>query len=231
MEYFLEDNYYIAIMIAAKVFVLIFGIPLHNVLQVYVAKAFGNKEAIARGFDSLNPLVHVDFRAILAFFLFGICWTRSVPKNFTTNDTKYPRLAKTVTVLSGTFSYLLLSVLLMLVTIFIFPDIRTDRFFFSSLPATAFNLYDFLDQSSQFLLVIFLVQFIPIYPFDLGELIGYLVPGKVYYKIVMFINRNEAVISILFLIFFAPIIGALIVALSSTLHFRLLSWLLGFPNQ
>ena len=93
-------------------FVLAFGIVLHNVFQALLANAFGDPSAKQRGFTSTsNPTLHLDSFSWIWLAIFGFAVPTSVPVRL--NNRQYAKEAAVW--LAGPISMLLWAFVLMLV--------------------------------------------------------------------------------------------------------------------
>lgn len=206
----------VVLTIALKVFMLAFVLPLHNIVQVLVASAFGDDTGKKAGMLSLNPMVHVNFRSIITCFLFGFASTTTVPRRFTTQENKKPFFAHAITTLSGPFTYLLIALISILTTGVIWKTtgvlpinwVMQGRFTGLQLFVSCLVVLAYL------CIQLFFVSLIPLPMFDGWVLLLILLPLSAQGKIIKFFRKYEGIITVLGILLLIPIVFFLIDSLT-----------------
>lgn len=106
--------------------VLLFAVTCHEVAHGYTAYRLGDSTARDLGRLTLNPIKHLDFLGVLAFFFVGIGWAKPVPVN--PLYLKDPRKDMMLVSLAGPGSNLALAVASVVL-------LRMLSFFAGSMPA------------------------------------------------------------------------------------------------
>ena len=198
------------------VFLLVF--TWRGFFKALIAKLMGDDTAQREGFLTLNPLVHNDILGltitlVIFFFLgwilsatvppgmlvllllaFGVRWTIPVPVD-DRNFTSY-RIGGVLTALAGPFGNLFLACLTLLLA---------KLFIVDGLPRYAFvTLVEFLKSIIDVAIWFFILDLIPLPPFDGGQALKYLVPNSKKYIMDWL---EEYSIYIIFLLFFLPYVS------------------------
>lgn len=193
--------------IAAKIVVVFFCMPLHNILQAYAANAFGDSTAIRRGYDNFDLRYHLDARGVLALLLYNFGWTKPVPRRFNNDNCKHPTLAKVVTALVGPLFYFFAAFVFLVLYRISDPNMT---FMFSQEQ----NVPTFFMNISMFLTFLGTANLIPFYPFDCSEILEVFISGKIQRKISAFFQKYEGIVTIVAFIVLLPLIMLVLQSIS-----------------
>lgn len=178
--------------IVARVMVILLILPLHEYAHAFIARKCGDYTAESSGRLTLNPFAHVDPAGAVLLVLTGFGWAKPVPIN--PNAMRNPRNGVIWTSLAGPCSNLIVAyagfiVLRVLAGI---PFSSSQTVLFSA--ASSFSLILMYFISVNIGLAVF--NLIPIPPLDGSKVLIQFLPTKA----VIWIQRNQMVISIVFMV-------------------------------
>lgn len=178
--------------VVARIIVILLILPLHEFAHAFVAKKFGDYTAESSGRLSLNPFKHVDPIGAVLLLLTGFGWAKPVPVN--PNAMRNPRNGIIWTSLAGPFSNLIAAFvsLIVLRVLYCIPIPLDNTALYNVLSGTATIFSCFV--SVNIGLAVF--NLIPIPPLDGSNVLMQFLPTRA----VIWIQRNQMVISIVFII-------------------------------
>lgn len=174
---------------AALVAVVLFCLPVHEYAHARVASAFGDDTPEKAGRLTLNPFAHLDLLGTLALIFLRFGWAKPVPIN--SSNFKNQRLGRICTAFAGPFSNLIMS--------FILAVVLHALSLFTNIGKEPLQILITICYLNTWLAVINLLPFLP---FDGGQIITSLLPPKIYYKVTMFSQKYQSIISIGIIILF-----------------------------
>ncbi len=157
--------------------VLLFASSLHEFAHAIAAFAFGDPTPKEQGRLSLNPRKHLDPIGMIMFLLLGFGWAKPIetdPRNF-----KYPRTMSVLVSLAGPLGNLFLAFLSAVISIW---------YTFSDFPnhwseGTNAAIGVFLTFLFHYNMIWFLLNLLPIPPFDGYKILKEFVPARIHYKL------------------------------------------------
>lgn len=165
--------------IVARIMVILLILPLHEYAHAFAARKCGDYTAESSGRLTLNPFAHVDPIGAVLLLLTGFGWAKPVPVN--PNAMRNPRNGIIWTSLAGPFSNLIVAFIAFII-------LRV----LGGIPFTS-------DQSVYFITVnigLAVFNLIPIPPLDGSKVLIQFLPTRA----VIWIQRNQMVISIVFMV-------------------------------
>jgi len=210
----------ILIMVAARVFILLCVLPIHEYAHALIATKLGDQTARLSGRLTASPFAHLDLWGSLMIILFGFGYAKPVPVN--PNNFKNPKSGMAITAIAGPVSNLLMSFIFMLV----YNCIAT---FGASLYVKNQLLFtiilSFISFAAQINVSLAVFNLLPIPPLDGSRLLTVFLPTKYYFKVMQY--ERQIMIVMMILIF----TGALTTPLSylSNWVFRGLANLASLP--
>lgn len=203
--------------LVARIVVILLILPLHEYAHAFAARKFGDYTAESSGRLTLNPFKHIDPIGAFLLLLTGFGWAKPVPVN--PIAMRNPRKGIIWTSLAGPFSNLIAAFLSMTVlrVIYCIPIAASNTALLNTLTMVCTLLSAF--SSVNMGLAVF--NLIPVPPLDGSRVLMQFLPTNA----VVWIQRNQMVISIVFLVLIASS------ALSTPLSFitmqinRLFFWL------
>ena len=106
------DKTEVLIMLAAKVFVLLCVLPVHEYAHALIATKMGDNTAKLSGRLTLSPFAHLDLWGSIMILLFGIGYAKPVPVN--PNNFKNPKKVMALTAFAGPISNLIMALFFLL---------------------------------------------------------------------------------------------------------------------
>lgn len=163
------------IMLAVRLVIIFFILPIHEFAHAFAAKKLGDNTATISGRLTLNPLSHVDPIGALFLILFGFGWANPVPIN-PRNFRNYKR-DTAITAAAGPISNLCCAILAAFVSSII---VACDSAF--SLPELAVTVLSYIYLGLQYFAIVNLslavFNLIPIEPLDGSRILSYFLPPK-----------------------------------------------------
>lgn len=178
--------------VVARIIVIILILPLHEFAHAFVAKKCGDYTAESSGRLSLNPFTHIDPIGSILLILTGFGWAKPVPIN--PNAMRNPRKGIIWTSLAGPISNLIaaLASLIVLRILYCIPISAYNTVLYNVLSNTATIFSCFV--SVNIGLAVF--NLIPVPPLDGSNVLMQFLPTRA----VIWIQRNQTIISIVFLV-------------------------------
>jgi len=187
---------YLLAQLAARVFVIIFCLSVHEFAHAFAAKQLGDDTAWMHGRLTLNPAKHLDFIGTLMILVVGFGYAKPVPvnpRNF--KDGKYKR-GMAIVAAAGPASNLLLAGLFFGIQLLI-------PLFAVRMPNAYMGiLYVFVNSVVFSNVALAIFNLLPIPPLDGSRILDLVLPAKAS----MFLERNEryfryGLYAVLFLMF------------------------------
>lgn len=164
--------------------VLMVATPIHECAHGWMAKALGDDTAERSGRLTLNPVHHLDLFGTICMLLFGIGWGKPVPINPSRcRKVKSGKTAMALTALAGPVSNIVLSLIFMIIYKVVYytcGSVANIAYFLSALI--------FIIDINLFLAVF---NLIPIPPLDGSKIFLAIIPKKLYFFIMGYVNRIE----------------------------------------
>lgn len=178
--------------IAARIMVILLILPLHEYAHAFIARKCGDYTAENSGRLTFNPLAHVDPVGALLLLLTGYGWAKPVPIN--PNAMRNPRNGIIWTSLAGPISNLIAAFIGMIIlrVLYCIPIPVDNVTLFNTLDSMAMIFHYFVYVNIG--LAVF--NLIPIPPLDGSKVLIQFLPTKA----VIWIQRNQMIISIVFLV-------------------------------
>lgn len=171
----------IMIMIAAKVFVLLCVLPIHEYAHALIATKLGDKTAKLSGRLTLSPFAHLDIWGSLMILLCGIGYAKPVPVN--PNNFKNPKKGMAITALAGPISNVIMS--------FVFLLILNGFSSFGGSLLEKNNLlytiiYYFLYFAANINITLAVFNLLPVPPLDGSRIFWAVLPDRYYFKVMQY---------------------------------------------
>lgn len=181
--------------LVARIIVILLILPLHEYAHAFAARKFGDYTAESSGRLTLNPFKHIDPIGAFLLLLTGFGWAKPVPVN--PIAMRNPRKGIIWTSLAGPFSNLIAAFLSMTVlrVIYCIPIAASNTALINTLTMVCTLLSAF--SSINMGLAVF--NLIPVPPLDGSRVLMQFLPTNA----VVWIQRNQMVISIVFLVLIA----------------------------
>ena len=181
-----------AMTLIARIAVILLILPLHEYAHAFAARKFGDYTAESSGRLTLNPFKHIDPAGAFLLLLTGFGWAKPVPVN--PIAMRNPRKGIIWTSLAGPLSNLAAAFISLTVlrVISCIPIAASNMALYSTLTAVCSLLAAF--SSINMGLAVF--NLIPVPPLDGSRVLMQFLPTNA----VIWIQRNQMVISIVFLV-------------------------------
>ncbi len=178
--------------IVARIMVILLILPLHEYAHAFAARKCGDYTAESSGRLTLNPFAHVDPIGAVLLLLTGFGWAKPVPVN--PNAMRNPRNGIIWTSLAGPFSNLIVAFIAFIILRVLggIPFTSDQSVIFNALSSFSLILMYFITVNIG--LAVF--NLIPIPPLDGSKVLIQFLPTRA----VIWIQRNQMVISIVFMV-------------------------------
>lgn len=150
----------------ANFIALIIGMTVHEFSHAYVATLMGDPTPRQEGRLTLNPFVHMNWIGFLLFAVIGFGMLGQTP--ISPRRMRNPRWGAVAAFAAGPVSNLVIAVVFALVLRAVMP-----MFYSGSLPAFAFTILTTIVSIN---VLLFLFNFIPLYPLDGWRVVEVLLP-------------------------------------------------------
>mgnify|MGYP002518005364 CR=1 FL=1 len=183
----LDFSYYFMSAVAAVI-----ALTVHEYSHAYAAYRLGDGTARSFGRMSLNPLKHIDPYGAICMIFFHVGWAKPVPVN--PNAMRNPRNGIIWTSLAGPFSNLIVAFIAFIILRVLggIPFTSDQSVIFNALSSFSLILMYFITVNIG--LAVF--NLIPIPPLDGSKVLIQFLPTRA----VIWIQRNQMVISIVFMV-------------------------------
>lgn len=184
-----------ALMLIAKVFVLLVCFPVHECAHAWTADRLGDSTGRQMGRITLNPLKHLDYLGTISILLIGVGYAKPVPVNI--NNFKNRKRDFAITALAGPLSNLIMALIFLALTRAV-PYMRLS-------PENTQLAWLLLTNAAYINVSLAVFNLIPIPPLDGSRVVTALLPDRAYEGMlrkerytmgilliaVMFLNRLE----------------------------------------
>ena len=102
-----------ALMLIARIFVILVCFPVHECAHAWVADRLGDSTGRQKGRISLNPFRHLDYIGTISILLIGVGYAKPVPVNI--NRFRHRKRDFALTALAGPVSNLVMTVLFLFI--------------------------------------------------------------------------------------------------------------------
>lgn len=176
-------------------------LPLHEFAHAWIAYKLGDDTAQREGRMTINPIAHIDPTGMLCMLLVGLGWAKPVPFNPYRFDRKHTiRGGSALVAAAGPISNLIAALVMMIIwQVFLSLD-RTQELWMEYITTGEVNTVYVLSYAMSLFVQInihlALFNLLPIPPLDGSKIFAFFFGDK----FIGFMNRNQRVISILFLI-------------------------------
>lgn len=175
------DKTEVLIMLAAKVFVLLCVLPVHEYAHALIATKMGDNTAKLSGRLTLSPFAHLDLWGSIMILLFGIGYAKPVPVN--PNNFKNPKKGMALTAFAGPISNLIMALFFLLLE----NALRTfgvSLYHSNSLLYTI--LFYFLYFAANINITLAVFNLLPVPPLDGSRIFWAVLPDKYYFKVMQY---------------------------------------------
>ncbi|MCL2014320.1 MAG: site-2 protease family protein [Oscillospiraceae bacterium] len=227
------------IMYFARIFMIIFILPVHELAHGYAALKLGDDTAKQQGRITLNPISHIHPIGSLMLLLVGFGFAKPVPVNparFNRNISMKNGMA--ITAAAGPLSNLILAFLFLI----IFKILSIFTFSFGNFPVgSLFNVYDILTYqgflaevaSNEMLFYAMMIvgwivlinimlavfNMLPVPPLDGSRIAALFLPQNIYFNIMRY--EQYIMIGLFAVIAFTSVLSQLIGTISKGVYFAL----------
>ena len=207
-EYTEIEMAFVLTQLAARVFVVIFCLSLHEYAHALAAKKLGDNTAWMHGRLTLNPAKHLDPIGTLMIFIVGFGYAKPVPVNPRNFKNRKYKQGMAITAAAGPASNLVLGLLFhgvsWLFLLFLGMPNKYALLYAESPDLYACVLYIFINTVASINISLALFNLLPIPPLDGSRILDLFLPPKAS----MFIARNErfflyGLYAVLFIFFIA----------------------------
>lgn len=203
--------------IAARILIAAFILPIHEAAHGWMANKMGDPTAKWMGRLTLNPLKHLDPIGSILLIFTGYGWAKPVPIN--TRNFKNQKQGMAITAAAGPLSNLLIAlVFIILWKIVVYASYASDIAFLEVLSTLLFYIV-----SINVGLAVF--NLLPIPPLDGSRVVGLFLPEKLYFQIMQY--ERYIMIAFFALIMFTNVLDTPLSWLTEK-AFYLLDFLTGF---
>ena len=180
-SFFSSDIQDVVYKLLISLIISLVALPIHEYAHGYAAYRMGDNTAYRQGRLTLNPLVHIDPLGTLALVLFGFGWAKPVqinPLNF-----ENPKKGMMLSALAGPLSNVGLAFISM-----IFYKLSYIPVYMGMSGAFIMTIQTFLLYMISINITLAVFNFIPIPPFDGSRIATYVLPQRIYFKIMQYEN-------------------------------------------
>lgn len=175
------DKTQLLIMIAAKVFVLLCVLPVHEYAHALVATKLGDKTAKLSGRLTLLPFAHLDLWGSIMILICGIGYAKPVPVN--PNNFKNPKKGMAITALAGPVSNLIMAFVFL---IFVNALSAFGASLYASNRLLYTIIYYFLYFAANINATLAVFNLLPVPPLDGSRIFWAILPDKYYFKVMQY---------------------------------------------
>lgn len=175
------DKTQLLIMLAAKVFVLLCVLPVHEYAHALVATKMGDSTAKLNGRLTLSPFAHLDLWGSIMIILFGIGYAKPVPIN--PNNFKNPKKGMALTAFAGPISNLIMALIFLLIENAL-GTFGVSLYNNNSLLYSI--LYYFLYFAANINITLAVFNLLPVPPLDGSRIFWAVLPDKYYFKVMQY---------------------------------------------
>ena len=181
--------------------VLLLLLPVHEYAHARVSYALGDPTAANDGRLDLNPLVHLDPVGSLLMLLVGIGWAKPVPV-----DPRYyknPRRDMVITAMAGPLANLIMG-FLFLILAQVSLGFWVRGYYNGANVDTLYYMVLILQTIASISVSLAVFNLLPVPPLDGWKMMGAVLPGRTYWKIMS--KEREIGMIFMLLILFTPVI-------------------------
>ena len=185
--------------ILARALVVFTSMPIHECAHAYAASWLGDDTAQRSGRLTLNPFSHLDPVGTLLILFAGFGWARPVPIN--PNNFKKPKRDMALSAMAGPASNLLLALFVLVIYRVGLGFAAFGTLWQYSATETVLDIL-WIVYSTNIMLAVF--NLLPVPPLDGWKMMGAVLPGRTYWKIIS--KEREIGMIFMLLILFTPVI-------------------------